>query len=336
MEISPTHLASEKSAFKRMAEIVPHLIFLAMMALLVHQRKQVAAYLHLIKMRNIYLGLVIASSAFLVEAIFIGWQKSSLKILLRPKATHRRDLFIYFFDLSTVWGLLGKIFTFGVPIYIGGLLAGFVSNSSHLKFIPFVPSLIIQSLIFLFLFEFVAYWIHRGFHVIPFLWELHKYHHSAEDFCMLTARRDHPFVVPLYGMLNGIPAALFGAPTEEVVWITSLTIFHAMIIHSQIEKSWGPVGRWILVSPLGHRIHHSLDEKHFNKNFGFVTPFWDRVFGTFSLDSNERIKVGVVDSVCNQQSLFHEMLSGVYLSIKTLLLNCVWWKSPIVGVKPKP
>ncbi len=29
-----------------------------------------------------------------------------------------------------------------------------------------------------------------------------------------------------------------------------------------------------------HRIHHSREPQHFNKNFGVVTSVWDRLFGT--------------------------------------------------------
>lgn len=46
----------------------------------------------------------------------------------------------------------------------------------------------------------------------------------------------------------------------------------------------GPVDRWlrwILVTPDMHRVHHSVEAREFNRNFGFNLPWWDRLFGTY-------------------------------------------------------
>ena len=40
----------------------------------------------------------------------------------------------------------------------------------------------------------------------------------------------------------------------------------------------GWAGRWLPVSPIGHRIHHSPLPEHQNRNFS-TCPFWDRLFG---------------------------------------------------------
>ena len=30
-----------------------------------------------------------------------------------------------------------------------------------------------------------------------------------------------------------------------------------------------------------HRVHHSIDPRETNSNFGFNLPWWDRLFGTY-------------------------------------------------------
>ena len=40
------------------------------------------------------------------------------------------------------------------------------------------------------------------------------------------------------------------------------------------------------LSPSLHLIHHSNNPKHFDKNFGFVFVFWDKLFGTYLDETN--------------------------------------------------
>ena len=35
------------------------------------------------------------------------------------------------------------------------------------------------------------------------------------------------------------------------------------------------------MSPAVHWLHHSDNEKHYDCNFGLVTPIWDMIFGTY-------------------------------------------------------
>jgi hypothetical protein len=41
----------------------------------------------------------------------------------------------------------------------------------------------------------------------------------------------------------------------------------------------GPLGRYFMDNRL-HRIHHSIEPQHFDKNFGLFTTLWDSLFGT--------------------------------------------------------
>ena len=51
-------------------------------------------------------------------------------------------------------------------------------------------------------------------------------------------------------------------------------------LHSPIRLHLGVLGRYIVDNRV-HRIHHSLEPAHFDKNFGMFTTLWDRLFGTY-------------------------------------------------------
>jgi sterol desaturase/sphingolipid hydroxylase (fatty acid hydroxylase superfamily) len=52
----------------------------------------------------------------------------------------------------------------------------------------------------------------------------------------------------------------------------------------------------MIVTPNSHRIHHSQLVTETNSNYGSVSIWWDRIFGTYHSRSDiERIQLGVSD-----------------------------------------
>ena len=54
--------------------------------------------------------------------------------------------------------------------------------------------------------------------------------------------------------------------------------------------------RWIVVTPDMHRVHHSIDVREANSNFGFSLPWWDRLLGTYRAQpaaGHEGMTIGV-------------------------------------------
>ncbi len=54
-----------------------------------------------------------------------------------------------------------------------------------------------------------------------------------------------------------------------------------------------------MLSPAHHQVHHSTDERHFDRNFGSTLAIWDRLFGTFYQPSEKReaLRFGLDDDV---------------------------------------
>ncbi|HWO43951.1 MAG TPA: sterol desaturase family protein [Candidatus Eisenbacteria bacterium] len=131
-------------------------------------------------------------------------------------------------------------------------------------------------------------------HYIAVLWPIHMVHHSAEVLTPVTTYRTHPLSgaasFPIQVVLNasvqsvlfylflGDPALLTIAGYNAVE--VFFNVFGSNLRHSHVWFSFGPVLSRVFISPAQHQIHHSVDPKHWNKNFGVTFALWDWMFGT--------------------------------------------------------
>jgi sterol desaturase/sphingolipid hydroxylase (fatty acid hydroxylase superfamily) len=79
--------------------------------------------------------------------------------------------------------------------------------------------------------------------------------------------------------------------------VGSLGQIWGQYLHSNIRIS---LGTPFLTGPQFHRIHHSVETHHQNKNFSTYLPVWDILFGTYYRPSdNEYPRTGVVGEPSN-------------------------------------
>jgi sterol desaturase/sphingolipid hydroxylase (fatty acid hydroxylase superfamily) len=142
--------------------------------------------------------------------------------------------------------------------------------------------------------DFTRFLLHYLMHKVPWLWSLHRLHHSAEVLTPLTVYRIHPLESLLYslrmvitqGVVLGIFFFAFGM--NLTVWeIAGANLFTylfnlvgANLRHSHVWISWGPWLERVFISPAQHQIHHSSDPAHFDRNMGAFLALWDALFGT--------------------------------------------------------
>jgi len=175
------------------------------------------------------------------------------------------------------------------------------------------------STIVLFLAYEIGYFVdHYLKHRIPFLWELHKVHHTAEVLTPLTNYRNHPVDNLIFGYMlalfiggaSGVLAWMFDR-SIGIISIDGKNIIFLMFLwtigHLQHSQFWIPFGGiWgrILMSPAHHQIHHSDDPKHFNRNLGSVFAIWDWMAGTLETPTTEnpRLAYGVREERQNAHS----------------------------------
>lgn len=269
-------------------------------------------------LKMVLLQISAAAAVAILEFIFIGWEASSVRKLLRPSPSVKRDIALYLLDISSVLGLIGKVLVLGIPYFIIPVAYEAIQRHTSFSFANSIHSALALYIIYLLLTDLSLYWMHRIFHRYPAAWELHQYHHSATEFCILTASRDHPLVVPLWIFFVGIPSLFFGAALHVFYPLIWLNLVHSYLLHSEIESDWGFIGRWIFVPPKAHRLHHSLDEAHWGRNYGFMFAFWDRLFRSRLHISEPVQSIGIVGDYYNKGNLFHEMIVGIQRCATTL------------------
>ena len=141
--------------------------------------------------------------------------------------------------------------------------------------------------------DFSQFAMHVLYHKVPALWEFHKAHHSAKVLTPFTGVRDHPVIfvidtfayVGLVGLYVGVLEWIDPTIMDRVyVWQASAIAFQLYFLgfltsHYHLPVSFGIFDR-VLVSPAYHMVHHVNHPDFYDKNFGHIFSFWDRLFGT--------------------------------------------------------
>jgi len=142
-----------------------------------------------------------------------------------------------------------------------------------------------------FCWTFMEYWFHRIVNHGPFTlsWEDHDFHHKFPD--------DPDEYV--YEFTESIPlCAGFGLSARYLARFPPQIALAMMtgFMTGYLSYEWLHVGShvdqkkclwWQVWWAMPHRRHHY---GHPNKNYGFVTPLWDIIFGTFAPHKNYEVK----------------------------------------------
>lgn len=171
-------------------------------------------------------------------------------------------------------------------------------------------AIVLATVGFLLVSDFVNYWSHVWFHKNHVLWSFHQVHHSAEVLTPAAAYRVHPvenimFVI-LQAPVVGLSAVFYQnilGPDRQFIMIGGVTMIGFVLAllgshlrHSHIWFSYGPWLNRVVMCPAHHQIHHSTDARHWNKNFGTKFTIWDALFGTLYVPKEpEMLHVGLPD-----------------------------------------
>ncbi|NJR71044.1 MAG: sterol desaturase family protein [Synechococcales cyanobacterium CRU_2_2] len=129
--------------------------------------------------------------------------------------------------------------------------------------------------------DFFYYWFHRCQHKLPVLWEQHKLHHSDRSLNVTSSRRVHWLEEPLLVFFLSIPMGLlFGFSGLELGLLAFTEMLWLHFIHMNLKLNLRQLSSWV-TGPQYHRIHHSFQDQHLDKNFAAFFPFWDILFGTY-------------------------------------------------------
>ena len=123
------------------------------------------------------------------------------------------------------------------------------------------------------------YWLHRAGHRVAVLWAAHVVHHQSEDYNLSTALRQTSSGFVL-GWLFYLPMAVIGVPPLVFGTVALIDLLYQYWVHTQQVGKLGWFDRWFC-SPSNHRVHHAVNDRYLDRNYGGILIVWDRLFGTF-------------------------------------------------------
>jgi sterol desaturase/sphingolipid hydroxylase (fatty acid hydroxylase superfamily) len=140
-----------------------------------------------------------------------------------------------------------------------------------------------------------GYLAHRAQHKFPVLWAMHSLHHSAEALTVVTGARHFWLEETLLSAAFPVVAIVFKVPLEMA---TPIALFYFLVgeglAHLNMRLSFGRFALCIQ-NPQYHRIHHSVEPQHRDKNFCKLLPLFDVIFGTaWKPEKDEFPKTGLV------------------------------------------
>ncbi|MGH7899374.1 MAG: sterol desaturase family protein [Candidatus Binatia bacterium] len=188
-------------------------------------------------------------------------------------------------------------------LVFGGLLFGLAASVEargggllNLLAVPPLANAVVTVIVF----DAMTYGVHRWLHYLPWLWRVHRVHHSDLDFDVTTGIRFHVLEVLLSAGIRAVTIILLGAGAVGVAVFETALLFASQFQHSNLrlpEAIDRPL-RWITVTPSMHRIHHSVRVEETNSNFSTIFACWDRLFGTYrETVRQEAIVVGLQERV---------------------------------------
>ena len=191
-----------------------------------------------------------------LRATLLDLQYAYLSMLYPP--------FIYFI-ISAVFGFLA-------------LQSHAAPNNPHVSLFAFAA----QMLAVLFVRDCLIYLRHRIFHTRP-IWAFHSIHHSSEEVNWISAVRFHPAENSIEAtgeILLFLGCRIIGVNASVLSLAAMIIGFYNLFIHSNLRWTFGPL-RYVIVSPVFHRWHHSDKPEARDKNFAAMFSLIDLALGTF-------------------------------------------------------
>ena len=129
-------------------------------------------------------------------------------------------------------------------------------------------------------YDFLYYWYHRFGHRVALGWAAHAVHHQSEDYNLSTALRQTGTGF-LTSWVFYLPLALIGVPPVVFGTVALIDLLYQFWVHTQQVGKLGWFDR-VFCSPSNHRVHHAVNDRYLDKNYGGILIIWDRLFGSFA------------------------------------------------------
>lgn len=197
---------------------------------------------------------------------------------------HRLGLFRLglFVLVQPLWDLLsGHARVLGLPtLQLDAIVAPWWRGVTDTAWFSFALYLVV--------FDFVDYAVHRAQHGWRWWWTLHALHHSQRQMTMWSDNRNHLLDDALRASVFVIVARVIGVEPGQFVALVVATQLIESLAHANLRLPFGPILERIVVGPRYHRLHHGAGPNPAaadaveppGRNFAVLLPVWDIVFGT--------------------------------------------------------
>jgi methylsterol monooxygenase/4-alpha-methyl-delta7-sterol-4alpha-methyl oxidase len=219
--------------------------------------------------------LAISAGAFIFFSIpwtLIAW--------IEPKSLEKYKIQDKPFELNTFfWPSVGRLFTNNL-VMIVLLIASWPIikfTGVHTEALPAWYIITAQIVFFIFLDDFLYYWMHRYFHENKFLLKhVHSVHHRIRNTCGINGNYMHWIEFTATASLTLLGPILISAHLY-VIWIwVVIRQFEAVDGHAGYDIPWNPA-HWLPLyqGPVYHDFHHAK----FKGNYAGFLPYLDRFMG---------------------------------------------------------
>lgn len=179
--------------------------------------------------------------------------------------------------LSQTSAVFTKLLTLGLYTVVAGHLALVQADAFWLSLPGWLLALVF--------YDFCYYWLHRMGHEVGVLWAAHAVHHQSQDYNLSTALRQTSSGA-LLGWIFYLPMALAGVPPLVFAVVGLIDLLYQFWVHTEQVGRLGWFDRWFC-APSNHRVHHAVNDRYLDKNYGGILIVWDRLFGTYKTEDDE-------------------------------------------------
>lgn len=246
------------------------------------------------KWDNYFYGLLAISLTVWLLEIAFPWRKN--------QAIFRKDFWLDLFYLFFNFFLLNLILLIALSNVTTQLIDDILAlfnwelSSVQLFSISELPKPMALLLFFL-VSDFLQWNIHRLLHIVPFLWKVHKTHHSVKEMGFAAHFRYNWMEPIVYKSILYIPIILIGGfNLDDVILVHFMAIAIGHLNHANLGWDYGFL-KYIFNNPKMHIWHHSKKiPNKYGVNFGISLSLWDYVFKTNYIPNEGRdIEIGFED-----------------------------------------
>ena len=121
-------------------------------------------------------------------------------------------------------------------------------------------------------------------HESAIFWAAHVVHHQSQEFNLSTALRQTSSGA-LLGWVFYLPMAVAGFPPQVFAVAALIDLLYQYWIHTEHVGRLGVLDR-VLATPSNHRVHHAVNDRYLDRNYGGILIVWDRLFGSFAPETS--------------------------------------------------